>query len=389
MVILTQVLNCVRKLPRKYKRKGLIDSLYIYVKGGSGGSGFPRYGGIGGAGGNVYVVSQKGLTLETVKSKLRGKKLSAGHGGESTSKGIIGVPGTDLTISVPVGITVYDENKIKLGEINEEGAKLLVAKGGIGGCESTGYCGLKGESRHIILDLKLIADIGLVGFPNAGKSTFLSVVSKAKPKIANYPFTTIRPQIGIMRYEDYREISVADLPGLIEGAHVNRGMGHRFLKHIERTKLLLFIVDIQGFQISPEHKYKSCLETLLLLNKEIELYNPDLLERPAMIIINKMDTSGADKIYDEIKPKLNNLSEFISEFNEMIRPEKVMQFDDIITTSLILKNEDEIKKIKAKMRNIIDKYEEKNLSQENIDLVEDNLRMKLKQKVQRYAPTLI
>lgn len=388
MVILTQILNSVKKLPRKFKRRGIVDSLRVSVRGGPGGSGLPRYGGIGGTGGNVYVTSQEGLTLETVKSKLKNVNLKAGPGGESTSRGIIGIPGTDLTITVPVGITVYDENNVKLGEVNSEGANLLVATGGIGGCERTGYCGLKGEKRTIVLDLKLIADIGLVGFPNAGKSTFLNAVSRAKPKIASYPFTTIRPQIGVMKYQDYREITVADLPGLIEGAHINKGMGHKFLKHIERTKLLLFIVDIQGFQISLQHKYRSCLETILLLNKEIELYKPDLLERPAMIIINKMDTLGANKIYDEIKSKLNNLSEIVSEFDEMMQPEKVIQFDDILTTSLISKNKSEITEIKEKIRNTIDKYEQELVS-ENTDSLEEKLREKLKQQSERYAPTLI
>lgn len=203
-----------------------------------------------------------------------------------------------------------------------------------------------------------------------------------------FPVTTIRPQIGVMKYQDYREITVADLPGLIEGAHINKGMGHKFLKHIERTKLLLFIVDIQGFQISLQHKYRSCLETILLLNKEIELYKPDLLERPAMIIINKMDTLGANKIYDEIKSKLNNLSEIVSEFDEMMQPEKVIQFDDILTTSLISKNKSEITEIKEKIRNTIDKYEQELVS-ENTDSLEEKLREKLKQQSERYAPTLI
>ncbi|XP_076618383.1 GTP-binding protein 10 homolog [Colletes latitarsis] len=387
MVVRTCVLGYIKKLPRKFKTRGLVDSLYIHVKGGYGGSGLPRYGGIGGKGGNVCVVSKKGLTLEIVKSRLANIKIKAEPGGASTSMGIIGVPGADLNIDVPVGITVYDKNNIKLGELNSEGEKVIVAKGGMGGCEDTGYCGLQGENRSIILDLKLIADIGLVGFPNAGKSTFLNAVSKAKPKIADYPFTTIRPQIGTILYQDGRQISIADLPGLIEGAHANRGMGHRFLKHIERTKLLLFVVDIQGFQISAQHKYRSCLETILLLNKEIELYKPDLLERPSMIILNKMDTKDANKIYDEIKPKLSNLSEIVSEFDEDMQPKKIVQFDDILTTSLISKDKTEIQEIKEKMRNIIDKYEEKRLF-ENSNF-EIHLYQKLKKESERYTPTLV
>jgi Obg family GTPase CgtA len=151
-------------------------------------------------------------------------------------------------------------------------------------------------------------DIGLVGFPNAGKSTLLKAVSHAKPKIASYPFTTVRPNVGIINYKDLREISMADLPGLIEGAYANKGMGHRFLKHVERTKLLLLIVDINGFQLSPQYPHRSCLETILLLNKELELYNKDLLEKPSMLLINKMDTENAQQKYVEIKDSLQNIS---------------------------------------------------------------------------------
>ncbi|XP_053994610.1 GTP-binding protein 10 homolog [Hylaeus volcanicus] len=389
MVVLTHILGYAKKLPRKFKRRGLLDSLRIHVKGGSGGSGLPRYGGIGGKGGDVYVVSDEKLTLEKVKSKITDVKLKAESGNPSTMRGIIGTPGKDLNINVPVGITVYDENRAKLGELNLKGEKVLVAKGGIGGCENTGYCGLKGENRRILLDLKLIADIGLVGFPNAGKSTFLNAVSKAKPKIADYPFTTIRPQVGMVKFSDYREMSIADLPGIIEGAHANKGMGYQFLKHIERTKLLLFIVDIQGFQLSVKDKHRSCLETILLLNKEIELYKPDLLERPAMIIINKMDTEGASEIYDKIEPKLNKLSEVVTEFDETIQPEKVMQFDDILTTSLISNNTIEIQKIKEKMRDIIDKYEEQTLFPDNTNSTDDQLFEKLKRQSQRYTPVFV
>ncbi|KAK1127702.1 hypothetical protein K0M31_003195 [Melipona bicolor] len=389
MVVLTRVLGYTAKLPRKYLRRGLVDSLRIHVTGGTGGSGLPSYGGIGGAGGNVYLVPKEKLTLQNVKYKLKGVKLKAGTGSDSSKKGLIGTPGTDLNIRVPIGITVYDQNHIKLGAVNSKDTKLLVAKGGTGGCERTGFCGLKGESHTIVLDLQLLADVGLIGFPNAGKSTFLNVISNAKSKIADYPFTTIKPEVGIIKYKDHRQISVADLPGLIEGAYLNKGMGHKFLKHIERTKLLLFIVDIQGCQLSIKHKHKSCLETVLLLNKEIELYNPDLLDRPTMIIVNKMDTNGASEIYNEIRQKLNNLSEFLSEFDKSIQPKKLLQFDDIITTSLILKNTDEIQEIKRKIRYVIDKYEEEKISIENMDSNEDRLRTKLKQQMQQYAPTFV
>lgn len=299
----------------------------------------------------------------------------------------------------------------------------------MGGSEETGYCGLKGESQMIKLDLKLIADVGLVGFPNAGKSTFLAAVSKAKPKIANYPckiliytilliysmplhylketcpliniwdisdfaivyfaVTTIRPRLGIMKYEDERTITVADLPGLIEGAHMNIGMGHKFLKHIERTKLLLFIVDIQGFQLSPKYKRRSCLETVVLLNKEIELYKPDLLKMPTMIIINKMDTDNADSILKEVKPAMYNLSNYVATCPEEMRPEQTIHIDDILPVSLISKNKKQIEEIKERIRNILDKYEErKNIAQHG-DSLDSQLIHRIKRQSEQHTSTVV
>lgn len=365
-----------------------MDTLHLHIRGGTGGAGLSRYGGLGGSGGSIYLVAKEGKTLENVLKTLKAKRIKADSGNDSSARGIIGAPGEDKIIAVPRGITVYNQNGVLLGELNKEDSKLLVARGGAGGSEDTGYCGLKGESQTIKLDLKLIADVGLVGFPNAGKSTFLSVVSNAKPKIAAYPFTTIRPRLGIMKYDDLRQISVADLPGLIEGAHMNIGMGHNFLKHIERTKLLMFIVDIQGFQLSPKHGYRSCLETVLLLNKEIELYKPDLLKMPAMIIVNKMDTDNANNILEEIKPALHNLSSYVSTCPEEIRPEKVIHFDYVFPTSLIAKDKEAVAKLKNKIRSILDKYEENTRALEHGNL-DSRLMERLRWQFKEHAPTVV
>ncbi|KYM96299.1 PREDICTED: GTP-binding protein 10 homolog [Cyphomyrmex costatus] len=389
MVFWTQVvLASVKKPPRKYLRSRFIDTLRLHVRGGTGGSGLSRYGGMGGAGGNIYLVAKDKLTLESVAQTLKTKRVVADCGSDSSARGIIGSPGQDKIISVPRGILVYNQNGVLLGDLNNEDSKLLVAKGGSGGSKDTGYCGLKGESQMINLDLKLIADIGLVGFPNAGKSTFLAAVSNAKPKIADYPFTTIRPRLGIINYEDLRQITVADLPGLIEGAHMNIGMGHKFLKHIERTKLLMFIVDIQGFQLSSQHGHRSCLETVVLLNKEIELYKPDLLKMPAVLLINKMDTDNADNILKEIKPTLRNLSDYVSTCPEEIQPEQVICFDSILPISLISKDKNMIKTVKGKLRNILDKYEEKKHAFEYSNL-ESQLMERINRQFEEHTPTVV
>ncbi|XP_064105533.1 GTP-binding protein 10 homolog [Macrobrachium nipponense] len=153
------------------------------------------------------------------------------------------------------------------GETNKIGDKILVAKGGAGGSPANQFNGQHGQALNLTLELKLIADIGLVGFPNAGKSTLLKAISRAKPKIASYPFTTIRPNIGIVEYPDKRQISIADLPGLVEGSWANMGMGHKFLRHVERTNLLLYIVDINGFKMGPQYPHRTPIENVILLNK--------------------------------------------------------------------------------------------------------------------------
>ena len=179
----------------------------------------------------------------------------------------MGENGADVVIQSPVGVSVVTDVGEVIGDLVKHGESVLVAKGGPGGSKHTQYCGLRGQSRSVKLDLKLIADVGFVGFPNAGKSTLLKSISRASPKIASYPFTTIQPNLGICEYDDLRRIRVADLPGLIEGASYNVGMGHKFLKHVERCSLLLFIVDISGFQFKADTEHRSAVDTVALLSK--------------------------------------------------------------------------------------------------------------------------
>ncbi|XP_014250793.1 GTP-binding protein 10 homolog [Cimex lectularius] len=353
------------KLIRKSKRK-ILDSLRIYVKGGSGGFGLKKYGGIGGAGGDVIANGLKDATFKDILKKNRSKRFIAGHGENSSSKRILGKKGSDLTIQIPLGVTVYDEAGSKIGEVNKEGEKVLLSEGGIGGCQDTDYCGRTVEGKVVTLDLKLIADIGLVGFPNAGKSTLLSILSNSKPKIASYPFTTIEPNIGVMQYNDLRTITMADLPGLIEGAHVNIGMGFKFLKHVERTKILLVVVDVSGFRLSVRHNIRSCLETIVILNKELELYREELLTKPAVLVVNKMDLPRAKETFYTIEKSIGNLKDCFNTVPEELRPKVPFKFRDIIGIQAINKDETEIKKLKDILRRAVDETElDKELDKES------------------------
>ncbi|KAL3283162.1 hypothetical protein HHI36_006314 [Cryptolaemus montrouzieri] len=372
MVIKTTILLAKRKKPlRNYLKVGFRDSLNIHVSGGYGGNGFPKFGGVGGQGGNVLVIGKEDMSLEEVYKHNKSKRYIAENGRNSSPNFIRGTPGSDLKIDVPVGVTIYTEMGKKLGELDKENEELIVAKGGTGGHSGNGFLGTQGQAYPVRLDLKLIADIGLVGFPNAGKSTLLGAISHAKPKIANYPFTTMRPHLGMILYKDQRQISMADLPGLIEGAHKNKGMGHKFLKHVERTKLLLLVVDINGFQLSPQYPYRSCLDTVLLLNKELELYKPHLIEKPTLMLINKMDTVGASEKYDEIKEYFNNLSKIANQYDDDIRPEKFLKFRDILPVS-IKENKEDVEFVKEKLRKHLDILaDEEAIENDNLDLYQD------------------
>ena len=213
----------------------------------------------------------------------------------------MGGAGSDTVVRTPVGVSVVTDHGEVIGDLETDKDILVVARGGPGGDKSNDYMGLRGQARSIKLDLKLIGDVGFVGFPNAGKSTLLKAISRARPKIASYPFTTIKPNLGICEFPDLRTMSLADLPGLIEGASYNVGMGHKFLKHVERTRLLLFVVDVNGFQFKVDSPHRSALDTVLLLNKELELYKEELVTKPAILVVTKMDCKGSDKQFETFK----------------------------------------------------------------------------------------
>ncbi|XP_067094827.1 GTP-binding protein 10 [Osmerus mordax] len=316
---------------RKYGN--FVDNLRLYVRGGSGGMGLPRLGGQGGKGGDVLVVAKKEITLKKIKAKYPLKRFVAGVGMNSSVRALKGEKGPDQQILAPTGVTVTTDNGKVLGELNVEGDSVLVARGGQGGSFHSGFQPSQGQSKHIRLDLKLIADLGLVGFPNAGKSSLLKALSHAKPQIASYAFTTLRPEIGQVMYEDFKQISVADLPGLIEGAHMNKGMGHKFLKHVERTKQLLFVVDVCGFQLASNTAFRSAFEAVQLLTKELELYKEEILSKRAVLVVNKMDLPDAEDRLAELLEQLNNPDEFFHLLPEDMVPRKNILFRDVVPIS--------------------------------------------------------
>ncbi|MGF1669578.1 MAG: GTPase ObgE [Balneolaceae bacterium] len=278
------------------------DYAKIYVTAGRGGSGMSHFrrekyvpkggpdGGDGGDGGNIILRGNSQLnTLLDLRYRKFIKAENGDHGQSSRKKG---KSGKDEILAVPPGTVVFDaDSKERIGEITKDNEKLIIAKGGKGGLgnwhfksatnQTPDYAqpGQPGEERTVELELKLIADVGLVGFPNAGKSTLLSVLSEARPKIASYPFTTLEPNLGVVTYPDYRSFVMADIPGIIEDAHEGKGLGLQFLRHIERNNLLLFLV---GCDTDIESEYSALLH-------ELKEYRPDLLEKPRILIVTKMD----------------------------------------------------------------------------------------------------
>lgn len=301
-----------------------VDKAKIHIKGGKGGNGIVAwrrekfepsggpFGGDGGNGGSVIFKTDEGIhTL----MDFRYKRHYFGENGEDgRTKKQFGKAGEDIIVKVPVGTLVKDASTGQvIVDLKDKGQEFVIAKGGKGGKgnarfvtstrQAPGFAepGTKGEEREVVLELKLLADVGLIGFPNVGKSTFLSTVSAAKPKIANYHFTTLQPNLGVVKVEDEKSFVIADIPGLIEGASDGIGLGHEFLRHVERTRVLVHILDASGIEgRDPVEDYYTIMDELIE-------YNPKLEEKPQIIVANKTDLPGADegvkKIEEEFPDK--------------------------------------------------------------------------------------
>jgi GTP-binding protein len=281
----------------------LVDKAEIEITAGNGGKGAISFrrekfipkggpdGGDGGKGGSVIL--EVNSNLVTLRDFRYNHRFKAGHGQNGMGRKMYGANGSDYTIQVPPGTLVYDkENGELLADLVEPGSKIVAAKGGLGGRGNAKFAtstnqtprvaekGEVGESKTLLLDLKLLADIGLIGFPNAGKSTLLSCLSDARPKVANYPFTTLSPNLGVMSLEGFKTCTVADMPGLIEGAHQGKGLGIQFLRHVERTKLLVYVIDASV--TDPWKEYR-------VLRDELTEFNPAIAKRPSLLVFNKLD----------------------------------------------------------------------------------------------------
>lgn len=297
------------------------DQAKIYVKGGDGGAGAVAFrrekyvpeggpsGGDGGRGGKVIFIADEGLrTLVDFRYKRHYKADRGEHG---QGKNMHGKSGEDMSVRIPVGTVVKDADTGEiLADLIEHGQKVVVANGGRGGRGNARFMsntnkaptvaenGEPGEERNLLLELKLLADVGLVGFPNVGKSTIISRISAAKPKIADYHFTTLVPNLGVVELEDGESFVVADIPGLIEGAHTGAGLGHEFLRHTERTRLILHVLDIAGSE------ERDPLEDFQIIAEELRQYSQELANRPILIVANKMDIPGAEENLQRLTEKL-------------------------------------------------------------------------------------
>lgn len=327
-----------------------VDKATITVKGGDGGNGccsfhrekfIPRGGpdgGDGGGGGNVILEAAE--SEQSLAALIYNRRYAARNGPPGKGANMHGRKAPDVILKVPVGTVVTDSRTGEaVTDMDVSGKQVIVARGGRGGRGNPRFAtstnraprewepGEPGEERELFLELKTIADVGLVGYPNAGKSTLIRALSAARPKVAPYPFTTLHPVVGVIEYPDYGRLTVADIPGLIDGAHDNVGLGHSFLRHIERTVVLAFVLDMAGCD------GRVPWEDLRHLRDELELYMKGLSKRPALIVANKMDLPGSEE----------NL--------ELLRAELASEVIDIIPVKAA---EGELGDLKAKLREMVE-----------------------------------
>lgn len=335
----------------------MIDYAKVSLKAGDGGNGAVAWrrekyepnggpaGGDGGNGGSIIIKATRNLsTLDEFRYKTKYKAQNGEAGGKKKK---FGKKGDDLIIKVPVGTLVREANsEVIIKDLNKDGEEYLIAKGGRGGRGNVHFknsirqaprfaeLGRSGQEIDVILELKILADVGLVGLPNVGKSTLISVISKARPKIANYHFTTIDPNLGVVNIDSERSFIVADIPGLIEGASDGSGLGHDFLKHVERCRVLVHLVDISGIE------GRNPIEDFKMINEELKLYNEKLAQKPMIIAMNKSDldfNNNAEAFLKEFADKYDiykisaattkGIKELVDAISELLAKSEIKEFD--------------------------------------------------------------
>ncbi|MEZ7496162.1 GTPase ObgE [Leeuwenhoekiella aequorea] len=318
-----------------------VDYVKMHVSSGKGGGGSAHLrrekfvtkggpdGGDGGRGGHIILRTNPNLwTLLHLKFK---RHIRAGHGSNGSKQTSTGADGEDIYVDVPLGTVIRDtETQEIIRELTELDEEFIIAKGGLGGLGNAHFKtatnqtpryaqpGMDGVEVNVTLELKVLADVGLVGFPNAGKSTLLSVITAAKPKIANYEFTTLKPNLGIVQYRDFQTFVIADIPGIIEGAAEGKGLGHRFLRHIERNSTLLFMIPADAPDVAEQYH---------VLFNELEKYNPELLDKDKLIAITKCDMLDAE-LKAELKKELDKSLEVPYLFISSVAQQGLVELKD-------------------------------------------------------------
>ncbi|MFL2623486.1 MAG: GTPase ObgE [Flavobacteriaceae bacterium] len=324
-----------------------VDYIKMYVCSGNGGKGSvhlhrEKYitkggpdGGDGGRGGHIILKGNQNLwTLHHLKFK---KHFRAGHGGHGSKSRSTGADGTDIYVEVPLGTVVKDnETNNMLFEITTHGQEVVLCQGGMGGRgnwhfksstnQTPRYAqpGIPGQEKNVTIELKILADVGLVGFPNAGKSTLLSVITAAKPKIADYEFTTLKPNLGIVDYRDYQSFVMADIPGIIKGAAEGKGLGHYFLRHIERNSILLFLIPADASDIKKQYD---------ILLDELKRYNPEMLDKERLVAISKSDLLD-NELQTELKAELDKALPVDYLFISSVAQTGIMALKDLLWEQL-------------------------------------------------------
>jgi len=360
----------------------------IYARGGLGGTvsdrlGLTELGGRGGHGGNVRVTACEHIPVE-FSQDVCVKIFQAERGEMSSEEYLHGLSGNDIEIQVPPGVVLQNESGEVISDLNSAGDDVIIAHGTVGCSPANNFTRDLAKVVNITANLKHVADVGLVGFPGAGKSTFLNALSRSKPTTSKHSFTSVRPDIGHIEYSDGRMISLASVP---DWTTQHSGVRHHFLAHLERTKLLLFIVDVSGFHLHEEDPQKSPTNTVILLNKHIELLNKSILNKPCLLVLNKKDLAYAEHIAEQTKTELDNLNKIVDgvDLSWGVTPDRLVKFNEVFTVSE--KEKLNIDYVKKRLRYWCDLYEKETQSKISQCIEDEKIRREIEVNRRQAEPS--